>query len=177
MAKPSSRGPGLGAAAEQLFRALSEGSLRIACAESCTGGMVAAALTDIPGSSAVLWGGVVAYSNECKSRLLGVPEDSIERFGAVSREVARAMALGVLEASGPPSSGGADIALGITGIAGPEGGSAEKPVGLVWFAYRLAGGEAFEESATFMGGREDVRAAAAERAMLRAASLVQGSRA
>ena len=82
-----------------LFRALFDRRLRLACAESCTGGKVASAITDIPGSSAVLWGGVVAYSNECKSRLLGVPQELIAERGAVSREVARAMASGVLDGS------------------------------------------------------------------------------
>jgi nicotinamide-nucleotide amidase len=163
---------GVVAAAQALFRALAKRGLRIACAESCTGGLVTAALTDIPGSSAVLWGGVAAYSNECKSRLLGVEAATIERYGAVSREVARAMAAGILEASGPV--GGADLSLAITGIAGPDGGSEEKPVGLVWFAWRVRGREGREESALFPGGREAVREAAAERALAVAAALVEG---
>lgn len=166
-------GASLEAAAGVLFRALFDRRLRLACAESCTGGKVASAITDIPGSSAVLWGGVVAYSNECKSRLLSVPQELIAERGAVSREVARAMASGVLDASR------ADLALAITGIAGPDGGTPEKPVGLVWFGFRLAGGgpdgngEAFEESAVFDGDRKAIRDAAAERAMLRAAQLVR----
>jgi nicotinamide-nucleotide amidase len=155
----------------ELFRALTGRGFRLACAESCTGGMVAAALTDIAGSSAILWGGIVAYSNECKTRLLGVPSETIARFGAVSREVAGAMAEGALAASGPPSEGGADLALAITGIAGPGGGSAEKPVGLVWFAFRLAGGYGIEESAFFAGDRDSVRRGAARHAMARAAAL------
>ncbi|MGA2545722.1 MAG: nicotinamide-nucleotide amidohydrolase family protein [Rectinemataceae bacterium] len=155
-------------AADQLFRVLSDRGLRVVCAESCTGGMVTAAITDIPGSSAVLWGGVVAYSNECKFRLLGVPQETIVEFGAVSREVAKAMAAGALAASG-----GADLALAITGIAGPEGGSAGKPIGLVWFAFRRADGGASEESAIFSGDRKAVREAAAERAMIRAAALAR----
>jgi nicotinamide-nucleotide amidase len=142
-----------------LFRVLSERGLKLACAESCTGGLVAETITDIPGSSKVLWGGVVAYSNECKSRLLGVPAETIENFGAVSREVAAAMAAGMLAASG------ADIALSITGVAGPGGGSTEKPVGLVWFAWRTKDGFSSEESVLFPGDRQAVRAAAAERAM------------
>lgn len=160
----------LGAAARTLFRELSDRRLRLACAESCTGGMVSEALTDIPGSSAVLWGTVVAYSNECKSRLLGVPPELIAEHGAVSRESARAMARGVFEASG------ADISLAITGIAGPVGGTPEKPVGLVWFGFRMAGngnGEAYEESEVFAGDRKAVRRAASERVMLRAAQLVR----
>lgn len=162
----------MAAAARALFGALTERGLKIACAESCTGGLVTAALTDIPGSSTALWGGVAAYSNECKARLLGVPEETIGRHGAVSREVARAMAEGLLEASG--GVGGADLSLAITGIAGPDGGSAEKPVGLVWFAWRARDGAAFEESAIFPGDRKAVREAAAERAMAGAAALVEG---
>jgi nicotinamide-nucleotide amidase len=162
------RDPSLEDAAAALFRALSDRGLRIACAESCTGGMVTAALTDLPGSSAVLWGGITAYSNECKSRLLGVRPGAIAEFGAVSREVARAMAEGALAAGGPA---GADLALAITGIAGPDGGSEGKPVGLVWFAFTLRGGTAIEESAVYGGDRRAVRAAAAAHAMARAAAL------
>ena len=154
-------------AAEALLGALLERGLTIACAESCTGGLVAAALTEIPGSSAALWGGAVAYSNECKVRFLGVRTEEIEAHGAVSREVARSMAAGALEASG------ADIALAITGIAGPSGGSEDKPVGLVWFAWRTADGRAIEECERFAGGRSEVRAAAAERAMRGAADLAR----
>jgi nicotinamide-nucleotide amidase len=156
----------LGAAALELFRALSERSLTIACAESCTGGLVTAALTDIPGSSAVLWGGVAAYSNECKVRLLGVPRGTLEARGAVSIEVANAMAEGVLAASGvAPGGPGADMSLAITGIAGPGGGSPDKPVGLVCFAWRSRSGEGREESTVFQGDRRAVREAAALRAM------------
>ena len=157
-------------AAHQLFHVLLDRGIRVVCAESCTGGMVTAAITDIPGSSEVLWGGVVAYSNECKFRLLGVSPALIAEFGAVSREVARAMAIGALAALGTANHG-ADVALAITGIAGPEGGSPEKPVGLVWFAFRSANGQAFEESAIFSGGRHEVREAATERALIRAAAL------
>ena len=159
---------GLRAAARALYQALHERSLTIACAESCTGGLVTAALTDIPGSSEVLWGGVAAYSNECKIELLGVPRAAIESHGAVSIEVARAMAEGILEASGAL----ADLALAITGVAGPGGGSAEKPVGFVCFAWRFGSGESREESAIFAGDRKAVREAAAERAINVATSLV-----
>ena len=115
-------------------------------------------------------GGVVAYSNDCKVRLLGVSADLIAEFGAVSREVARAMAIGAL-ALREPADNGAGLALAITGIAGPEGGSPEKPVGLVWFAFCSANGQAFEESAIFSGDRNEVRKAATERALIRAAAL------
>ncbi len=157
-------------AANLFFHVLLDRGIRVVCAESCTGGMVAAAITDIPGSSAVLWGGVVAYSNDCKVRLLGVSADLIAEFGAVSREVARAMAIGAL-ALREPADNGAGLALAITGIAGPEGGSPEKPVGLVWFAFCSANGQAFEESAIFSGDRNEVRKAATERALIRAAAL------
>lgn len=101
---------------------------KVAVAESCTGGLVAAALTEIPGSSAVLDRGFVTYSNEAKQELLGVSEDVIDTFGAVSVAVAWSMAQGALRQSG------ADVAVAITGVAGPDGGSPQKPVGTVVFA-------------------------------------------
>lgn len=100
----------------------------LALAESCTGGMVAQMLTEMPGMSAVLRAGWVVYSNDAKEKALGVPTELLVAHGAVSREVAQALARGALERSG------ADVALAITGVAGPDGGSVEKPVGLVWFA-------------------------------------------
>jgi nicotinamide-nucleotide amidase len=105
--------------------ALRERSLTIATAESCTGGLLAGRLTDLPGSSAYVLGGVVSYANEAKQELLGVPAELIAEVGAVSAEVAEAMAVGVRGRLG------ADIGVGITGVAGPDGGSADKPVGLV----------------------------------------------
>lgn len=107
--------------------------LKIATAESCTGGLVAALLTEIPGSSAVVERGFVVYSNEAKQELLGVPADMLTRHGAVSEPVARAMAEGALKASR------ADLAVSVTGVAGPDGGTAAKPVGLVWFAFARRG--------------------------------------
>lgn len=101
---------------------------KIVLAESCTGGLVAAALTEIPGSSAVLDRGFVTYSNEAKMELLGVPSDIIETFGAVSVACVWAMAKGALERSG------ADVAVAISGVAGPDGGTLHKPVGTVVFA-------------------------------------------
>lgn len=102
--------------------------LKVATAESCTGGLVAGALTDIAGSSDVVDRGFVTYSNEAKQQMLGVPADTIEKHGAVSRETAEAMARGAL------GNANADLAVAITGIAGPGGGSPDKPVGLVHFA-------------------------------------------
>ncbi len=115
-------------AAKHLLDACRDGGLKLVTAESCTGGLVAALLTDIAGSSAVFERGFVTYSNQAKAELLGVPMDLIERHGAVSEQVARAMAEGALARSH------ADIAVSVTGIAGPDGGSVEKPVGLVHFA-------------------------------------------
>jgi nicotinamide-nucleotide amidase len=133
--------------------------LRLAMAESCTGGMVAAALTDIPGSSDIVERGLVTYSNDAKSELLGIPPAIIQQHGAVSAEVAGAMAAGAL-AHAP-----VDLAVGITGIAGPDGGSREKPVGLVWFGIVAKGAEAKTESQVFQGDRAAVRAAATRRAL------------
>jgi nicotinamide-nucleotide amidase len=132
----------------------------IATAESCTGGLVAGALTEISGSSAVVDRGLVTYSNRAKTELLGVPADVIERFGAVSDEVALAMAEGALARSA------ADVAVAITGIAGPTGGSVEKPVGLVHFAIARRGGRTLGEVRRFGDiGRSAIRLASVEVAL------------
>ncbi|OYZ21732.1 MAG: competence protein, partial [Novosphingobium sp. 16-62-11] len=110
-------------------------------AESCTGGLVAAALTEVPGSSAVLDRGFVTYSNEAKQEMLGVSEDLIDTFGAVSIAVAWSMAQGALRKSG------ADVAVAITGVAGPDGGSDQKPVGTVVFACAKRGEDPEETNA------------------------------
>jgi nicotinamide-nucleotide amidase len=124
---------------------------RLGLAESCSGGLLAARITGPPGASAYMAGGVVAYSNEAKAELLGVDPGLIERHGAVSPEVAEAMALGALKRFG------ADVAVAITGIAGPDGGSEEKPVGYVCFNARLADGTAIAREPVIPGGREDIR--------------------
>ncbi len=144
-------------AAELLALAHREG-LTLATAESCTGGMVGQMLTDVPGSSAVYLGGVVAYSNEVKSRQLGVPADLIERHGAVSEEVALAMARGARDRLG------ADLAVAITGVAGPGGGTADKPVGTVWTAWTGTDGLVARRWA-YPGGREAIRRRAATAAL------------
>ena len=113
---------------EELGRKLRACGLTIACAESCTGGLLTSTLTDIPGSSAYLMGSVVSYSNDVKSRILHVSEETLSVYGAVSEETAREMAAGVQRLMQT------DIGVGITGIAGPDGGSEEKPVGLVYIA-------------------------------------------
>jgi nicotinamide-nucleotide amidase len=123
-------------AAADLVERCREHALTIATAESCTGGMVAAAITDVPGSSDVFDRGFVTYSNEAKQEMLGVPAEVIARHGAVSAETARAMARGALARSR------AHVAVAITGIAGPGGGSAEKPVGLVHLAAAAQSGAA-----------------------------------
>lgn len=125
--------------------------MTLACAESCTGGLVAAALTDVPGASDVFLGGVVSYSNEMKSTLLGVPEAVLAQFGAVSEQTARAMAEGALAASG------ASVAVSTTGVAGPGGGTPDKPVGLVWFGLATTGGHVSAVERRFIGDRDMVR--------------------
>lgn len=124
---------------------------RLGLAESCSGGLLAARITDLPGASKYMMGGVVSYSNEAKAELLGVDLDLIEEKGAVSAEVAEAMALGALDRFG------ADVAVAITGIAGPDGGTEEKPVGYVCFHARLADGAAIARDPVIPGGRADIR--------------------
>jgi nicotinamide-nucleotide amidase len=131
----------------------------VAVAESCTGGLMAARLTDRAGSSAYFLGGVVAYSNEAKIEHAGVDSQLIERFGAVSTEVAEALA------DGAASQFGTDIGIGITGIAGPDGGSEEKPVGLVCFSVSARGGARITRSTRLPGDRSDVRDRSATVAM------------
>ncbi len=113
--------------AEGLLEQLRKAGLKVTTAESCTGGLIAALFTEIPGSSDVFERGFVTYSNEAKHEMLSVPREILDKFGAVSQETAEAMASGALKASH------ADIALSVTGVAGPGGGSVEKPVGLVHF--------------------------------------------
>jgi nicotinamide-nucleotide amidase len=120
--------PALIERAAALLKLCRERGLKLATAESCTGGLVAGLLTEIPGSSAVVERGFVVYSNLAKQEMLGVPEATILRWGAVSAATARAMAAGALAHSA------ADLAVAVTGVAGPDGGTGEKPVGLVHFA-------------------------------------------
>jgi nicotinamide-nucleotide amidase len=132
----------------------------IATAESCTGGMIAAALTDISGSSSVVDRGFVTYSNEAKNEMLGVPMALIEEHGAVSGPVARAMAEGAVKHSR------ASLAVSVTGIAGPTGGTKEKPVGLVWFGVSHGNSETHAENHLFDNkGRDYIRGKAKEKAL------------
>ena len=127
----------------------------VATAESCTGGWIAKKLTDVVGSSAVFGFGVVSYSNPAKASLLGVGKDTLEEHGAVSEAVVREMAEGALRLSG------ASIAVAVSGIAGPDGGTVEKPVGTVWFAWAIRNGSSImvdTDLQRFDGNRDDVRA-------------------
>ena len=124
---------------------------KIALGESCTAGLLAARLADPPGASAYLLGGVVAYSNEAKVELLGVSPELIERHGAVSPEAAEAMA------DGAAGRFGADLGVGITGIAGPDGGSEEKPVGYVCVCAKISGGPMIARDPVIPGDRHEVR--------------------
>jgi nicotinamide-nucleotide amidase len=135
-------------------------ALTVVTAESCTGGLVAAALTDAPGASKVVDGGFVTYSNEAKQKCLGVPKELIDTYGAVSEQVARAMAEGALQNSP------ADLSVSITGIAGPEGGTPDKPVGLVHFAAARRGGPVVHREKRFGDtGRGQIRRDAAMEAL------------
>ena len=140
--------------AKALVAELAAASKAVATAESCSGGWVAKAITDIPGSSLVFHYGIVSYSNGAKESLLGVRIDTLEQHGAVSEAAVAEMAQGALHLSG------ADIAVAVSGIAGPDGGSKDKPVGLVWFAWAVRDG-AKEKVATscmnFDGDRDLVR--------------------
>jgi len=135
----------------ELGNALTKKKFRIVLAESCTGGLVCQHLTNIPGSSFWFDRGFVTYSNESKMELLKVSQTSLTKFGAVSKEIASEMALGALNASH------ADIALSITGIAGPSGGSIEKPIGTVFFAIAYQNKVVFNVSKIFPGSRENIR--------------------
>jgi nicotinamide-nucleotide amidase len=146
--------------AERLLAAGRAKGRRVATAESCTGGLVAALLTEIPGSSDVVERGFVTYSNEAKTEMLGVPSEIIARHGAVSPEVARLMAEGALAHSA------ADIAVSVTGIAGPGGGSGAKPVGLVEFACASRGQATVLATERFGDvGRARIRLAAVAKAL------------
>jgi nicotinamide-nucleotide amidase len=146
--------------AATLLDAYRDKGLKIATAESCTGGLVAALLTEIPGSSSVMERGFVTYSNEAKIELIGVPAELIAAHGAVSEPVARAMAEGALAHSR------ADVAVGITGVAGPTGGTATKPVGLVHFGLARKGAATIHLERRYGDlGREIVRRRAVEDAL------------
>src|SRR6185312_7277884 len=141
----------LHALAQTLAEALTQRREMLVSAESCTGGWIAKVLTDLPGSSAWFECGVVAYSYEAKEALLGVNAHTLEEHGAVSEETAVEMVSGALARFG------ATIAVAVTGIAGPSGGTPDKPVGTVWIAWKRRGGYAHAELFHFAGDREAVR--------------------
>lgn len=141
---------------------------QLATAESCTGGLISAACTDLAGSSGWFERGFVTYSNAAKTELLGVPAALIEVHGAVSEAVARAMAAGALSHSA------AQVSLAVTGVAGPSGGSPDKPVGLVWFGFALPQ-QLHSEHMIFAGDRAAVRAATVQHALQRLVTLLETS--
>ncbi len=152
--------PALLERAAALIRSYKAHGWTIAAAESCTGGLVAALLTEVPGSSAVVERGFVTYSNQAKAEMLGVPEDLIAAHGAVSAPVARAMAEGALQSSK------VDVAVAITGVAGPAGGTAAKPIGLVHFGMAMKNRPALHQERRYGDlGRGTVRACAVEDAL------------
>jgi len=154
-------------AAERVLVSCRKAGLKVVTAESCTGGLVAAALTAIAGSSDVVERGFVTYANEAKHEMLGVAWDTLENHGAVSAPVALAMARGAL------THALADIAVSVTGVAGPGGGSAEKPVGLVHFAAARSGFELIAEHHIFPGDRDGIRRLATITALSLLASLAE----
>jgi len=140
----------------------------LATAESCTGGMISAACTDLAGSSAWFERGFVTYSNEAKTELLGVDAALIKQHGAVSEEVVRAMASGAVARSR------AQVSVAVTGVAGPTGGSAAKPVGTVWFGFKV-GGQLTSEMKRFDGDRAAVRSATVQHALRRLLELLRAA--
>lgn len=158
---------GLEERARRVLEACRRSGLRLALAEASCAGLVAACLTDVPGASAVLERGFVPYSNAAKAEMLGVPVPLMVAHGAVSEEVARALAVGALVHSS------ADLALGETGIAGPSGGSEAKPVGLVFLAVARRGGAVLHERHVFAGDRGAIRRAAAARSLELLLSVVE----
>ena len=145
--------------AASVGRLLRERGKTLAVAESCTGGMVAKLVTDVPGSSAYFLGSVVSYADAAKREFLAVEERTLREHGAVSAETAEEMARGALERFG------ADLAVGVTGIAGPDGGTPEKPVGTVWFALARRGASSIRKKREFLGDRLAVRQAASQFAL------------
>lgn len=151
---------------EQLSDKLRIKKWKLVTAESCTGGMIATAITDKAGSSEVFDRGFVTYSNQAKIDCLGVLEKTLEQHGAVSMETAEEMAQGALENSG------ANIAVSVTGIAGPDGGSEEKPVGLVYIGTAVENGGVIAKSFHFEGSRGDIRQQTVEQALTELLKLV-----
>lgn len=153
---------------KKVGKLLAEKGLTISVAESCTGGQIMSRLTNVPGCSGYFAGGVVSYSNDLKVNLLGVPEDIIAAYGAVSEQTARAMATGIRKLTGT------SLGIGVTGIAGPDGGTAEKPVGLVYIAM-AAGDTTYCDRYIFPGSREGVRNGATNTALNMVRKYITGT--
>ena len=158
-----------------------QAGVMLVTAESCTGGMIISALTEIAGASAVVDRGFITYSNAAKHEMLGIPMEVIDEYGAVSQQVAEMMALGALGAlreSGGGAAGGEAgahpcLAVAVTGIAGPDGGSVDKPVGLVWFGLAMRGGAVSSWHEIFDGNRQNVRAQTTEMALAKMAEALR----
>jgi nicotinamide-nucleotide amidase len=163
-------GVDVGSLQNALVLELTKRGMTLAVAESCTGGLIASRVTEIPGASKAFGYGFCTYANEAKAKLLGVKPETLEKFGAVSRETALEMARGAKNVSG------ADIAISVTGVAGPDGGTAEKPVGLVWVGVCTANAETAHElrlSRGYAGDRGIIRNMAAMNAMHYALKAIQ----
>ena len=158
--------PVLDSLSEEVGRKLRAAGLTIACAESCTGGLLTSTLTDVPGSSFYVMGSIVSYSNDVKSRILHVSGDTLAVFGAVSAETAHEMAEGVRNLIQT------DIGVGITGITGPDGGSCEKPVGLVYIAVST-GAHITASKNNFSGTRGENKMMAVEKALTMIQSAIR----
>jgi nicotinamide-nucleotide amidase len=151
--------PEIRAFAQDVVSAYTAAKRRLVLAESCTGGLIAGALTDVPGASAMLERGFITYSNEAKIEVLAVLPEDLDRLGAVSARVAEEMAKGALDFSH------ADVALSVTGVAGPDGGSDKKPVGLVFFGLATHRGVLMHYECRFSGSREEIRMQAVSEAL------------
>ena len=163
----STQASGIEELVRQLAARLTEKGWMLATAESCTGGMIAAACTDLAGSSQWFERGFVTYSNEAKTEMLGVPAELIAKHGAVSEEVVRAMAEGAIRHSR------AQVSIAVTGIAGPGGGSVEKPAGTVWFSWSL-NAEVQSHALLLEGGRAQVRRSSVRHTLQQLLKLIGG---
>ena len=153
--------------AEKLVTLAREKNITFGTAESCTGGLISAAVTDISGASAVFWGGIVSYDNRVKENLLGVEHETLVTLGAVSAKTAEQMAVGAVRALS------VDFAVSVTGIAGPGGGTPEKPVGLVYIAVASTKGVITVKENHFKGEREEVRRQTVEMALSMLISAIE----
>ena len=154
--------------AAEIVTSLKQSGMRICCAESCTGGMIAAAITDIAGSSAVFSRGFVTYSNQAKINMLGVKPETLNLYGAVSGQTVSEMASGAITASEDE----ADFAVAVSGIAGPDGGTVEKPVGLVFICVLRKGEVGQVTRYVFDGDRQSVRTQTVENALKTIRTLI-----